>query len=494
MECTLYLPMIYLLSLLPILVLLILSLTKGVKPAVMLTLVITILLFFYWGAGFTHFFAALSVSLLTTVNILMIVLGATFLYNIMSKTGLINDMIRSLDNLHPSPHIRFFIVAFGLTAFFEGVAGFGTPGAIVPLILIAMGYEALLSVSVVLLFDCLFSMFGAVGTPIISGLQIPLMLDHVAVQKISFYAALFIAFVGMMLVIFIFRDVNKQKGLTGTGNKKELTLMYLFFAIPYCTFAWFAPELASVMGALMLLLLSVWYLKDKGEQMDLIPWIPYTLLALMLLLPKLWAGLRQGLSWELKLSNIMDTGISGAMQPLLSPLIPFLIVGLGVAFIKKSSSIHIKASLVKVANVFVVLFPSIAIAQLMIASGAEQPSMVQYIGGMMSKMGQIYPLFSPFVGVLGTFITGSTTISNLVFAPSQVAAANVLLIDENTILALQLAGASAGNAICLFNIIAAASVAGIQDYRGILSKNLGPTIFMGLLLGLFGMIVTYFFS
>src|SRR5690606_7159474 len=202
--------MIYILAVLPILSLIIISLVEGVKTAVITGCIITIALFFYWGAGLSHFVTALGVSVLTTVNILMIVLGASFLYNNMLNTGLIFKVSHSLDNLHPSKDIRFFLLAFGLSAFFEGVAGFGTPGAIVPLILMALGYEAILSVSVVLLFDSMFSMFGAVGTPLVTGLQIPLGLTDSDVRTIGLLSALFMVIVGALLLFLVFRMMKKN--------------------------------------------------------------------------------------------------------------------------------------------------------------------------------------------------------------------------------------------------------------------------------------------
>ena len=94
--------MIYILSLLPILILVVLSLARGVKVAVMVGWAATTILFFYWGAGFDQYLGALGVTLLTTINILMIVLGAVFLYNIMSHTEMITQISHSLDGLHPS--------------------------------------------------------------------------------------------------------------------------------------------------------------------------------------------------------------------------------------------------------------------------------------------------------------------------------------------------------------------------------------------------------
>lgn len=479
--------MTYFLALLPILLLILLSLTKGVKPAVLVGLVVTAGLFFYWGASTPHFLGALGVSLLTTINILMIVLGAAFLYNIMQQTGLINQISHSLDNLHPSNEIRFFLLALCLTAFFEGVAGFGTPGAIVPLILISMGFEAVLAVSVVLLLDGLFAAFGAVGTPILTGLQLPLGLNPGQVQRIGLTSALLIVLAGGLILFFVFRLLRRNHG--PVHHQKEVLVLYSIFAVPFVLFGYLVPEMATVLGALVLLGGAVLYLKQGQEKLNLWPWLPYAVLAGLLLLPKLAPPLQRWIGWELAFPGMFGTDIRGAIKPLQSPLIPFAVVGLGVAFFQKSKSLHLAEPLRKVASVFVVLFPSIAIAQLMIYSGVTQPSMVQYISELLSGLGQAYVVFSPFVGIMGTFITGSTTISNLVFGASQAGAAATLGIELPVMLSLQLAGASLGNAICLFNIIAAASIANIQNYRGVLAHNMVPTLSAGLLVGLLGLLL-----
>mgnify|MGYP002783630564 FL=1 len=99
---------------------------------------------------------------------------------------------------------------------------------------------------------------------------------------------------------------------------------------------------------------------------------------------------------------------------------------------------------------------------------------------------QFYPVFSPFIGILGAFVSGSTTVSNIIFGASQMAAAKELELNEIFILALQHTGAAIGNAICLFNIIAAATVANIKDYKAILNLNIIPTLIGGVVLGFMG--------
>ena len=183
------------LSFLPIVLLIALCLLRNVKEGVFITFGVTTLLFFIWGPGFSEFAGSLVVSAFTTLNILMIVFGAAFLFNIMERNGLIGRISSSVAQLHPSNEIRFFLLAIGLTAFFEGVAGFGTPGVIVPLLLIALGYNAVLAVAVVLLFNGLFAIFGAVGTPLNIGMQVPLQLGDKLIFEIGIISTLASVFV-----------------------------------------------------------------------------------------------------------------------------------------------------------------------------------------------------------------------------------------------------------------------------------------------------------
>ncbi|CAN5577747.1 L-lactate permease [soil metagenome] len=488
--------LMYFLAILPILLLIVFSLTKGVKPAVIAGFLVTTIIFFFWGATIAQFLATIGVSLVTTLNILMIIFGAAFLYNIMFKAGMIEQISHSLDNLHPSREIRFFLLAICLTAFFEGVAGFGTPGAIVPLLLMALGYEAALSVSVVLLFDAFFALFGAVGTPIITGLQFPLDLPSHQIQEVGIISAGIGVLVQLVIIFFIFR-LFKQYNYQ-LLHKGKILLLFSFFAIPFCLFAYFITELATVLASLVMSVCSILFLKySQGplspKKLELKAWIPYAILAFLLLLPKFFEPLRRWIGWELAFPEMFGTTLDAAIKPLQSPLIPFLIVGIGVNLLKKGRSFYLMEPLKKSANVFVILFPSIAVAQLMINSGVSQPSMITYLSEMFSLLGIVYVFFAPFMGIMGTFITGSTTISNVVLGPSQLETASSILVHPTLILSMQHVGAALGNAICLFNIIAAAAIANLQNYKDVLSKNLLPTLVGGLLTGILGYIILLIF-
>jgi lactate permease len=268
--------------------------------------------------------------------------------------------------------------------------------------------------------------------------------------------------------------------------RKQILMMYAFFAIPLILFAWLAGEFSVILASICMLILSALVLKKGKQPLQLQPWLPYVALIVLLLLPKLITPLQNLIGWELRFQRLLSTNIDTTFKPLIVPLIPFVVVSLGVLLTKRSREFYLKDILKKVFSVFLILYPAIAISQLMVNSGVERPSMVTYLSTMLQETGPLYVVFAPLLGTIGAFITGSTTVSNLVFGAAQLKTAQNLSLDKSLILSLQLCGASLGNSICLFNIIAAATVANINDYKQILKNNLLPAVAAGLVAGLCG--------
>lgn len=474
-----------LLAAVPLLLLLVISLTKGVKPAIYLALIVTAVLYFVWDSTIQAFFASFIAAGVDTVSILLIVFGAVFLYQTMDDKGFLQNIQQSLSNIHPDRDFRFFFLAIFLTAFFESVAGFGTPGAIVPLLLITMGYSGVTSISVVLLIDGLFAISGAVGTPVNIGFVSPLGFSPEAVKDIYFLSSILIFFAAVVVFVFVGYFVQKES----CSNRMHLFRLFLMIMIPLVAFSFYLEDLTGLLASAFMALLSYFFL-FQDRKIDLRPWIPYGLLVLILLLPKLIRPLAVLLSADLNFNGIFGTRVDASLQPLRSPFIPFLIVSVIAALMARDLTFSFKPVFKKVFNVFLILFPSLAITRLMLSSGSEIPSMVETLAAVFVTTGNAYPLLSPFIGVLGAFMTGSTTVSNVIFGPVQYSAAGILSVEPEQILALQLAGASLGNAVCLFNIIAAAAVVGIDNYSAILKKNLLPVFLASLLMGILG----YFFS
>lgn len=472
------------LSFLPILSLLVLSLRIGVKNAVFVSWAITTVIFFVSGSLPSTFAAALIAALANTLSILMIIFGAVFLYQVMDQNGFIKRIQESLQTIHPDRSFRFFFLALFLTAFFESVAGFGTPGAIVPLLLVALGYSPVLSIATVLLLDGCFAMTGAIGTPMIAGLELPLALDGETVSSTYQIAAFGVLLSGLIAMGFIYRALNRESGEKPT---RQGWILFIALLIPYVTTIVFLRELAGLVAPILMVLFAFAFLFQE-RKLQWKPWFPYHLLVGLLLLPKLIPPFADFLTWKLEISSLFGTGVSASLQPLRSPLIPFLVAGAFALATSPQRQFDFQPVLKKTVAVFLILFPSLAITQLMIHSGGRFPSMVDSITLVFAQAGKTYPLFSPMIGIIGTFLTGSTTVSNVIFGPVQLQAAQSLEYPLEVILGLQLAGASIGNAICLFNIIAAAAVVGLQNYAPILKRNLLPVLLGSLACSLLGYI------
>ena len=475
------------LSFLPLLTLLVLSLWKGVRTGIYVGFVVTTLIFFLMGSEFITFIASLFSAFVGTINILMIIFGAVFLYHIMEQKGYLSGIKDSLSRIHPDRNFRFFFLALFLTAFFESVAGFGTPGAIVPLILISIGFSPVLSIASVLLIDGFFAISGAVGTPVIAGLEIPLDLAPDTIGSVYLYASLAILLSGFLVIFFIYRYLKKETGSSVTSSG---WILYLAILVPYVLGSYFLRELTGIIASVIMAVFAYLFLfKEKSFQWR--PWLPYILLVLLLLLPKIFPRFGELLSYEMNFSSIYGTGVNASLQPFRSPLIPFLASAAFALYRVKDFRVDLKPVVSKTVAVFLVLFPSLGITQLMLNSGQEMPSMVDSLASVFVRAGNTYPVFSPLIGIIGAFITGSTTVSNIIFGSVQYNAALSLNMQPEIILGLQLAGASLGNAVCLFNIIAAAAVAGISNFKEILRKNLIPVLFTSLICTILGYLLIF---
>jgi lactate permease len=81
-------------------------------------------------------------------------------------------------------------------------------------------------------------------------------------------------------------------------------------------------------------------------------------------------------------------------------------------------------------------------------------------------VGDLWPLFAPAIGVLGTFVTGSATASNILLTSFQVATAQQLGLSVLGITAAQGFGAAVGNIICPHNIVAASATVNLVGREG----------------------------
>jgi len=97
--------------------------------------------------------------------------------------------------------------------------------------------------------------------------------------------------------------------------------------------------------------------------------------------------------------------------------------------------------------------------------------------GISLAMGKTFPFFSPFIGALGAFMTGSNTNSNVVFATLQMSTAELIGRNVVIILAAQTAGGALGGMVAPAKVIVGCSTAGLAGQEG---QVLRQTLLYGL--------------
>ena len=104
-------------------------------------------------------------------NILWIVFGAILLLYTLNETGAFDVINAGFTSISDDRRVQVVLLVFLMGSFIESAAGFGTPAAIVGPLLVGLGFPPLAAVVVALTGNLMAITFGAVGTPLIIGLQ-----------------------------------------------------------------------------------------------------------------------------------------------------------------------------------------------------------------------------------------------------------------------------------------------------------------------------------
>ncbi len=139
-----------------------------------------------------------------------------------------------------------------------------------------------------------------------------------------------------------------------------------------------------------------------------------------------------------------------------------------------------RATLSQVKGAAIALICGVAMVQLMLKTGNANlglESMVREIARAFLGLPQVlYVFLSPWIGVLGAFMAGSNTVSNILFSPLQYEAAILYGLKPELILALQNVGGAVGNMICISNVVAALTVTGLVGNKGLKGRGMEGAI------------------
>jgi lactate permease len=509
-----------------------------------------------WGMSVNRVLASILQGMILTGAVLWIIFGAILLLNTLKHSGAIKAIRGGFANISPDRRVQVIIVVWLFGCFIEGASGFGTPAAVAAPLLVALGFPAMGAVMLGMMVQSTPVSFGAVGTPIVVGVAGGLNKADISAQLLArgsdwevFFrlitseVAIIHALIGFLIPLLMCTMLTRFFGRNKSwGEGLAIAPFALFgglaFVLPYAAAGVFlGPEFPSIIGALVGLAIVVpaakmgfllpkktWDFADakdwpvhwmgsieiKLDQLTAkapmsvgLAWLPYLLLAGLLVLSRVNADVKALFSNNLVLSwkNILgETGLSGSVEFLYLPGGIMVMVVLATFVLHRMKFGELMTAVAESSRTllgagFVLVF-TIPMVRILINSGvnmADLPSMPRAMADLVaSSVGSIYPFFAPTVGALGAFIAGSNTVSNLMMAQFQFDTANLIGVSGALLVAAQAVGAAAGNMIAIHNVVAASATVGLLGREGaILRMTIIPTIYYVVMCGLLTLIAIH---
>ncbi len=528
--------MVYIfLAVLPFIIALVLMMSFGFSSgkALLCALLSTCLIgFFCWQMDLHHLVAYLVFGVLKSLDIVLIVAGAILLLNTLKQTGIMQIISDGFQKISPDPRVQTVIIAYLFGAFIEGAAGYGTPAALAAPLLVGLGFPPVAACSVALIANSTPVPFAAVGTPTLTNMTNLASIVSAGGQTIDDFTSeatgkivLYLGLAGIIVPILLV-SVLVIGWSTGRRIKSILEMVpfcllaAVSFVVPYYLLGRFVgPEFCSILGAVIGLGITIaasrkrflvpkhiWYFYDKEKEEVIAPhtpmsvvgrralmkaWLPYLIIAALLLITRVPAfGLRAFLNAHPFEINAL-LGIEGLdfsfSLPYNPGMFPFVLVAVGTMLANRrrlsASDVRtiFQAAARQVSVIALALVSGIAMVQVMIHSGtnhSDLPDMLTLISTqLVNSIGPYFPLISPLLGVFGAFVSGSCTVSGILFAPLLLQTANSLGINGAPIVALLLAGGAVGNMVCIHNVVAVSSTSGAVGHEGdIIRLNIVPCI------------------
>lgn len=513
------------LSIFPIVLLIWLMVKKNSMPSYIALPIVAALIYVikiaYFGDDFMLLNATAASGLVSTLTPITVIFGAIMFNRMMETTGCIDVIRKWLANINPNPVAQLMIIGWAFAFMIEGASGFGTPAAIAAPILMSLGFNPLKVAVFTLVMNSVPVSFGAVGTPTWFGFA-PLNLtpsDILAIGKQSgimhFFAGFVIPVIALNFIVSR-EEIRKNIGFIG--------ISVFSCTIPYVALAMVNEEFPSLVAGAIGLMVSVfaankgWGLsKDypKDLNAEKVPFIqvakalaPLGMLIGMLVVTRIKQLGIKGLltntdpwfsfslpglsditvtqSLTIIFGNIFGEAVSEKYQTLYVPAwIPFVItVWICILLYKtkfKDAWTFYVGTFNQTKKPLLALMGALIMVKLMMVGG--DGSMVKIIGTEFAKMaGDNWVYFSPYLGAIGAFFSGSNTVSNLTFGPIQQQIALDTGLSVTLILALQSVGGAMGNMVCINNIIAVCTVLDVHNSEGaIIKKTVIPMAIYGVI-------------
>ncbi len=423
-----------------------------------------------------------------------IIITAVFLYKVTVKTGQFDIIRSSVVSITEDQRLQMLLVGFSFGAFLEGAAGFGAPVAITAALLVGLGFNPLYAAGLCLIANTAPVAFGAMGIPIIvagqvSGLD-PYNIGQIAGRQLP-----------ILSIVVPFWLVAMMDGMRGIKQTWPAILVAgVSFAITqFLTSNFIGPELPDVTSALVSLICLSLFLK-KWQPAEIFTfqgmkkpearkgsgyrtgqivkaWSPFAILTVFVslwTLKPLKAAMDSFALIEIKWPMLHNLVLKA--EPIVAKATPYGAV-YKLNFLSAVGTAILLAAIVSI--IFLRMKPSEAVKTfgetlhelrwsivsiglvLGFAMVANYSGLSTTLALVLAGTGAAFPFFSPFLGWLGVFLTGSDTSANALFGSLQANTANHLGMDPNLMVAANTTGGVTGKMISPQSIAVACAAVGL---------------------------------
>ncbi|GFM63315.1 lactate permease LctP family transporter [Pseudomonas cichorii] len=476
-----------------------------------------------------------------------IIVAAVFLYKLTVKSGQFEIIRSSVMSITDDQRLQVLLIGFCFGAFLEGAAGFGAPVAITAALLVGLGLNPLYAAGLCLIANTAPVAFGALGIPIIVAGQV----SGIDAFKIGAMAGRQLPLLSIFVPFWLMFMMDGVRGVKETWP--AALIAGLSFAITqYLTSNFIGPELPDITSALvsivsLTLFLKVWQPQRAtdslvvsggaaaiaggpdgfGQQRTSVK-SPYTLGQII----KAWSPFliltAMVTVWTLKPFKAMFAA-GGALQAwTINIAVPYLdqLVIKGTPIVAKATAMPAvyKFDLIAASGTAILFSAILAMIVLRISPRIGLTTFketlielrwaivsigmvlafafVMNYSGMSSTLalvlagtGAAFPFFSPFLGWLGVFLTGSDTSANALFGSLQATTAHQIGVSDVLMVAANSSGGVTGKMISPQSIAVACAATGLVGKESDLFRfTLKHSLFFATIVGCITYAQAYWFT
>lgn len=461
-----------------------------------------------------------------------IIIGAVFLYKVSVKTGQFDVIRSSILSITEDQRLQMLLVGFAFGTFLEGAAGFGAPVAITAALLVGLGFKPLYAAGLCLIVNTAPVAFGAMGIPIIVAGQVSGVETHAISQMVGRQLPLVvpIVLIWIMAIMDGWRGVKETWPaiLVGGGS---------FSLAQYLTSNFVGPELPDITAAIaslvsLTVLLKFWkpkhifrFSNEDGVVDNTIleqqkqkhtagqifkAWSPFMILTAMVTLwsikpfKSLFAKDGALHDWVIAIKVPYLHQLVQKMPPVVgkptdydaifkfdwfsatgTAIIFAAIISIVVLKMRPAAAVATFAETVKELKT-----PIYSIGMVLsFAFIANYSGMSATLALALAHTGQAFTFFSPFLGWMGVFLTGSDTSANALFSALQATTAHQIGVPDVLLVAANTSGGVTGKMISPQSIAIACAAVGLVGkesdlFRFTVKHSIAFTVMIGIIITL----------